>query len=167
MTYSRAAVEQITMSAWASSAGRAGEVERLALDPAGKLFGGFNRAIRDEDARCARARQMLRGEFGHFARADDEHGRALERAENFASEFDRRETDRDGGGRNARLRPHTFGDAQRMMDEAVQHAPGCARRDRVRVGATHLTEHLRFADQHRIERGSDAEEMAHGLRVRV
>ena len=64
-------------------------------------------------------------------------------------------------------RAHTLGDAQRVMDELVQDAAGRPGLDRERVGVAHLPENLRLADDHRVERGGDAEDVADGGLVRV
>ncbi len=49
----------------------------------------------------------------------------------------------------------------------MEDAAGRARADGDRVGAAHLPEHLRLADDQRVERRGDAEDVAHGLLVRV
>src|SRR5438270_940798 len=143
------------------------ELDGLAAELNGQFLRGLVCAVGDEDARCARAREVLRGEFGHRARADHEDGRSLERPENLSAQLDRREADGDGGGGDAGLVADALGDVQRVVDELVQNAPGGAGLDGDGVGVAHLSEHLRLADDERVERGGNAEDVAHGGLVGV
>ena len=58
-----------------------------------------------------------------------------------------------------------------MLQEAVEHGTRRAGRDRGRVGAPHLAEDLRLAEDHRVEAARDAEQVSHrgasGVMVRV
>ena len=143
------------------------ELDGLAAELDGKPLRGLVGSVGDEYARRARAREVLRCEFGHLARADQENGRAFERAENLSPQLDRREADRDGRGSDARLASDSLGDVQRVVHEPVEDAARRACLDGDCVSVSNLTEHLRLADDERVERGGDAEDVSHGGLVGV
>ena len=105
---------------------------------------------------------MLRGQLGHLTRADEQHGRALERAENLPPQLDRREADGDGGSGYSGLAADALGDVQRVVHQSVDDAASRPRLDGQSVGAAHLSQDLRLTDDHRIQRRRDAEDVAHG-----
>ena len=69
--------------------------------------------------------------------------------------------------RDSCFRSHSFGDTERVMDQAVQHPANCSGFNSECVGMTNLAQDLRFADNHRIEGRSDAEQVPHGLFIDV
>src|SRR6185503_9756234 len=83
------------------------------------------------------------------------------------AEFDRHVTDRNRAARDAGLVSDSFSDFERVMDQAVQHSTDCSGFDSKRVCVTYLTQDLRLANHHRIERRSNAEQVSHGFFVGV
>src|SRR5437764_6806526 len=144
-----------------------GELNRLAAELNGKLLRGLVGSVGDEYARRARTREVLRSEFGHLARADQENGRAFQRAENLSPQLDCREADRDSRGSDAGLAADSLGDTQRLVNETVEDSARRACLDGDCVCVSNLTEHLRLADDERVERGGDAEDVSHGSLVGV
>ena len=93
------------------------ERDGLAAEALGEPRRGLERSVRDEHARRARAPQVFRRQFRHLARADQQHGRAFERAEDFAAQLDGRVADRNRRGRDARLRADALGYAHCVVHE--------------------------------------------------
>jgi hypothetical protein len=54
-----------------------------------------------------------------------------------------------------------------MMDQSIENATGSSGLDCERVCVTHLSQHLGLADDHRIERRSNAKEVSHGFFISV
>src|SRR5262249_33433706 len=124
-------------------------------------------AIGNYDACCARVHEMTCGEFGHFSRADEHDSAALEGVEDLFAELDRHVTDRDRAAGDAGFVSDSFSDAERVMDQTIQHPTDCSRFNSECVGMTNLAQDLRLADDHRIERRSDAEQVSHGFFIGV
>ncbi len=93
---------------------------KLVCDLSRRFFG----AICDHDARNAGIHEMPRGEFSHFARADQHDSAAFERVEDLLSEFDCHVTDRDCIRRNSRFSSDAFGDTKRVMDQSIENSTG-------------------------------------------
>ena len=119
----------------------------------------------DRDLADALRAQMLGGEAADLAGADHQYLPAVEAAEDLPRQRDRRKTDRHRAFAKRGLGPYTLADAERPVKELAEHRP-CAAASRRRLKrALHLTETLRFANNQRIETGSDAEEMLGGTVV--
>src|SRR6185369_2267836 len=110
---------------------------------------------------------MARREFSHFTSADEHDSSALERVENLLSKFDGHVTDRHRVRRNSGFVSDSLGHAKRVMDQPVQDSTRRSRFDRERVRVTHLSEHLRLAYDHRIERRRHAEQVPNRVFIRV
>ena len=68
---------------------------------------------------------------------------------------------------DARLGAHALGGREGALEEPAEDRAGGAALDRGAVRVLHLAEDLRLADHHRVERGRDAEHVAHRLGVAV
>ena len=110
---------------------------------------------------------MTRREFTHLARADQIHMLALQRSEYLLSQFNR--NGRHGHSRrtHGRFRPHPFRHGERPGQKQIElrvHRAHCARRG---IGLFHLSQNLRLTHHHRIQTGSHAEQMTHGIALAV
>src|SRR5579862_8328060 len=107
--------------------------------------------------------QVASGEFAHLAGADDENVLSLKRAENLFCKFD------GYGGDGHRRRTYggfstnAFGDGEGAGEELIELSANRAYGAGCRISLFHLAEDLRLADYHRIQAGSDAEDMPHGI----
>ena len=134
-----------------------------AVESPGELLGALGSAVGDQDAARAAREEVLGGELAHLARADHEDGLAFELSEDLLGQLHRRVGDRNGGAADGRIAPDALGDGEGVHHGVVErpvHRPGLAGDG---VGALHLAEDLRLADQHRIETGGDAEEVVDDL----
>src|ERR1700755_862043 len=95
--------------------------------------------VRHEHARRARRREVLRREFGHLARAQEQDGRPFQRAENLPAQLDGRVAYRDRRGRYPGLVADALRDVKRLMYELVKDFARRPRFDRERVSVAHLT----------------------------
>jgi len=66
-----------------------------------------------------------------------------------------------------RFRAHALSDFQGTLEEAIQHRPCRALLVRETICFPHLSQYLRFAQQHRIEARRNSKEMPHGLLIVV
>src|ERR1051326_7184133 len=89
--------------------------------------------------------EVPRGQLSHFTRADQHDGAALQRVEDLLAKLDCHITDRDGAARDARFVSDSFGDAERVMNQPVQHTTNSSGFNSNRVRVTHLAENLRLA----------------------
>ena len=81
-------------------------------------------------------------------------------AEDLARQFDRRIADRDRALAEAGFGAHPLADGERRVEQAMGHGAGELQVARRRVGALHLAENLRLADDQRVEAAGDAKEVA-------
>ena len=132
-------------------------------DLAGELRGALGSAVGDENGGCALLDEMAGGEVGHLARSDDKDGLTAQTAEDLAGEIDGDGGDGDGGAADAGLGADTLGHREGALQERLERGGDGAGLARDSVGLLDLAENLRLADDHGVERGSDAEEMADGL----
>ena len=107
--------------------------------------------------------QVAGGEFAHLAGADDEDRLPFQRAEDLLGEFDRNRGDGDRRRSDGGLGAHALGDGEGAAEKLVELTANRAYCAGSRVGLFDLAEDLGFADDHRIETGSYAEEMANGV----
>ena len=138
-----------------------------ALKLLGHAAGALEGAVGDEDGACTLLDEMAGGKFAHFACADEEDGAALERAEDLARHFNGDRSDGDGVGADLGFGAGVFGGGkgalQQMFELAGDGAGGAGDGE----GLFDLAENLRLADDHGVEAGGHAEEMADGLLVAV
>ena len=114
------------------------------------------------------ADEVADGELGHLAGADEQDVLVGERTEDLARQIDRDRGDGDGADEPIWVSLRTFlatekADCSRRSSEAAEAAPTVAGDG---VGLFDLAEDLGFADDHGVERGGDAEEMADASRSR-
>ncbi len=133
-----------------------GEVARTRFGP-----------IRDEERGGAVLDEVAHGELGHLAGADDEDLLALEAAEDLAREVDGNGGDGDAGGADAGLGADPFGDVEGALQQWVERGGDGADLASYAPGLLDLAEDLGLADDERIERTGDAEEVADGLALAV
>ena len=138
-----------------------------ALKLLGHAAGALGRAIRDENGSGALLHEVARGDLAHFARADEEDGAALERAEDFAGEIDGHGRDGDGIGADTGFAARFFGGGKGSLEQVLELAGNGSGGARDGEGLFDLAENLRLADDHRVEARGHAEEMADGLFVAV
>ena len=74
------------------------------------------------------------GKFTHFARTDDHHRVALERAENLAGQFHRRVAYRNGHLPDARLRANALGHSESACEHVFQQSADRSFRLRYCIG---------------------------------
>ena len=135
----------------------------LACDLAGEERGALRGAVGDEDGGCSLLDEVARGEVGHLARADEQDGLAAQAAEDLAGEIDGDRCDGDGGAADLGLGADSLGHREGALQERFERRGDGAGLARDGVGLLDLTEDLRLADDHGVERAGDAEEMADGL----
>jgi hypothetical protein len=92
--------------------------------------------------------------------------RPFEVAENLARQRHRGKADRHGARTEGGLRAHALADAERRVEQAVQHRTDRPHVGGGRVGFLHLPKDLRFTDDQRVEAGGDTEQMPDGVAVR-
>ena len=117
--------------------------------------------VRDRRDRGATGAQVARGQLAHLAGADEQHGAAVEIAEDLLCE-------RGGGGRHRRraladrgLDARATARVQRLAEEAVEQRAGRTDLE----GIAHLAEDLALAGHERVETGGDAEQVEGGAVV--
>ncbi len=91
----------------------------------------------------------------------------VELAEYLFRQINRREGDRHRVSPDLGIGAHALGDAERMLEQAVENRVDRFAAARLVVGFLELAEDLRFADDHRIEPGGDAEQVARDFLVVV
>ena len=155
------------MSASARCLRKIGERDRIAAEAARQRLRVFERAVGDDQAPHARFGEMPRGELDRLAGADQQHAGLAEIGEHALGEPHRGERDRHRIGADARVRAHALGDRKGLLEQAFERRAQRLRVARERVGVLDLAEDLRLAQHHRFEPGRDAEQMAHGIGVRV
>jgi len=133
--------------------------DRLTVEFLGELRGALVGAVRDQHAAHAVADEMLRGEFAHLAGAQDQHTASVERLEHALGEFDRRVADRDGILADLRLGTHALADLEALAEQLVEHAAARPVAEGVVVGFFDLAEDLGLAQNHRVERCDNAEQV--------
>ncbi len=113
--------------------------------------------------------EVARSKVGHLACAYDQHRFPGERAEDLARKLDGDRSDRDRRAADLSFGAHALGHGKCTLQQRVQSRAEGSRgfdgadfaRDVPRL--LHLAEDLRFANDHGIKRGRDAEEVADGF----
>ena len=158
-------VEETTMSACSRRAGQRVQRADLAAEALGQRARAVGVAVGDEDGPHALVDQRLGRQLGRLAGADDDHRARLEVADDVAGEVDGHARDADALARDAGLRAHALAGLQRGAEQAVGHRPGGAGLERRLVGAADLALDLGLADDHRVQAGGHAVELARGVAV--
>ena len=154
------------MSASTRRSGKVVQRGDRAAEALGDRAGAVGAAVGDEDRPHALVRQRLGGQLARLAGADDDDVAGGELgADQLAREAD-------GDARDARpalaergLRAHALAGLQRGGEEAVGQRAGRAGLQRGLVGALGLALDLGLADDHRLQAGDDAVELARGVAV--
>ncbi len=143
------------------------EADRLAAELVRQFDSTVVGSIGNKDRCRAMREQVPGGKLAHLARAHQVHVFAVQRTEDLLGELN-------GHGRNGHGRrshscfgAHSFGHRKRPGQQRVKlrmNGPDCAR---YRVGLFHLAENLRFSNHHRIEAGSDPEQVTDGILLPV
>ena len=111
-------------------------------------YGDSGDFIKVVDARRSAVQQMLGGELAHLSRADQQNALAFERPEDFPGQFDRRVTDGDGRGSDARLGANLLGDGERAREDLFEPSAQSAARPRDGVSGFDLPQDLGLANHH-------------------
>ncbi len=109
---------------------------------------------------------MLHHLLGHGARADNKRRASFEIPEDTLGKFYARQGDGHRSRADLGLRAHPLPHLERALECAIQQRPGRAIFERLTIGAAKLPQNFRLAQQHGIEPGGDAEEMAQCVRHR-
>ena len=108
-----------------------------------------------EHARDAVAHKVLGGELAHLAGAEDEDRAPLEGVEHTLGKLDGSVRDRHRVLADVCLRPHSFADFEALSEQLVEDPSASAAREGLLVGLFHLSEDLRLAHDHRVERSDN------------
>jgi hypothetical protein len=126
----------------------------------------LTRAVADQHPRRGAVRQQhLRGLLARLARAHQQHHAVVQPLEDLPRELHGGETDGYRAAADLRLRARPLAARQRLLEQGVDDA---ARRFRFLGGLQgflYLSEDLPFAHDHRVQAGSDPEEMPIGGRA--
>ena len=127
----------------------------------GERSGPLEIAVEDDDLPCAGVGQVVQRFLGHLAGADHQHALVVEPLEDARGEIgDRHAGDAHAVAMERRFVGDAAGDAEGGLEQAVRHRPGAADFVGQFVGLLHLREDLRFAEDHAVEAGGDAEQVA-------
>ena len=144
--------------------GDVGRAERV-----GDLFSASFGAVGDEQRVGALLDEVLRREIAHLPCTDEQDGFVGERAEDLARELGGDRGDGDRRAADLRFCADALRNGEGALKQRVQHgAEGSCGADCADLagdipGLFDLAENLGLANDHRVERGGDAEEMADGL----
>ena len=153
------------MSAASSWAGKGVERDDGAAEAARHRVCAGGVAVGDEHGAHALGGERLGGQLARLPGADDHDVAVLEVAHDVGGEVhgDGRDAGPAAGDRG--LRAHALAGRQRGGEQAVGHRAGDPGLERELVGAAHLALDLALADDHRLEAGGDAEQLAGGVAV--
>ncbi len=132
---------------------------RFAPEALGEFDGALVGAIRHKGALHAVAQQVLGGELAHLPGTQDKYRAALEILEDALGELDGCITDRDGVLTDLGLCAHPLAHLEAVTEQLVEDPAGSATGKRVVVGFFDLTQDLRLAQDHRVQRGNHPEEV--------
>src|SRR6266511_2251977 len=93
-------------------------------------------------------KEMPRGEFGHFARANEKRRASLQGVEDFLAQLDGHVADGNGVGADPGFRADTLRHPKSMMNEPVEYAPCSSGLQRDGISAANLAQHLGLAYYH-------------------
>ena len=103
---------------------------------------------------------MLGSQFAHLAGTDDHNRLVVEAVKNLACQFDSGKRNRHRIAGNRCFGAYALGDREGLVQKTVEDQSGSLEFGGVPVSGFDLAENLRFAEHHRIEARSDAEEVA-------
>ncbi len=107
--------------------------------------------------------QVTGGELAHLSGADDKNVLAVQRSKNLLGQFYRDRGDRNRRRSYGSLATNPLCHGKSTGEELIQLAANRTHGAGGGVCLFHLTENLGFANHHRIETRSHAEDMAHGV----
>ena len=136
------------------------ELDRLPVEFLRQADGAIVGAIGDEDRRGAVRQQMAGRQFAHLPCADQVDALAVQGAEDLLGQFDRDRGDRNRGRSDRGLGAHALGDGKGAGEQLIELRAHGADRAGGGIGFLDLAENLRLADDHRVEAGGDAEDVA-------
>ena len=136
------------------------EADRVAVEALGEPDRAVVMAVGDEDGGDAAGDQGAGEQLGGLAGADDEHAAVAEVAERAPRQLDRDRGDRDVLLADPGLIAGAAAGGEGAAEEAVEDRPGAALDQSQLVGALDLALDLGLAEDHRVEPGGDAEEVA-------
>ena len=130
-----------------------------------QIDGVLRRAVQNAQLLDPAIAQMPHHLLAGRARSDDQRAVIVQLAENAFGKFHAGK--RHGNRTRAEFRfvAHALAHLEGRLKHAIEHRPGLAAVQRNLVGVANLSQNLRFAQQHRIQAGRYAEEMAHGVAV--
>src|SRR5271165_6361054 len=129
----------------------------LAIELFGQRYGALVSPIGNVDLRGSMCNQMARGELAHLPRSDQVNALALQVAEDLFRQIDRDGCDRHRRSRDGRLVAHTFCDSESAGQQRVELRIDRSDGARRGISFLHLPQNLRLTNNHRIETGSNAE----------
>jgi len=132
-----------------------------------KLVGSRRRPIGQFEALDSFVENGLRRQRRYLSRSDHQHRLVSEVPENVSRELQRRLTRRDTAFRDVSRGAYPFACVQRRREQAVKHASCGLRFPGKTVRLFDLVQDFGFADDHRIESASHAEEVLHRLLLPV
>jgi hypothetical protein len=115
----------------------------------------------------ALVREVARGELAHLPRAQQQHGAALQAAEDLPRQLHPGVGDGHGEPPQLGLAADLLGHREGLGEQRVQHRPHRLAGLREREGVLHLAQDLRLAHHHRVEAGRHAERVTDGLVLQV
>ena len=143
------------------------EAHRIAAEPPREADRAVLAARGDERDPRAAVSERASGQLAHLAGADDDPLAAGQVAEQLAGEHHADGREAQLALADRRLGAHPLAGGERGLEQVVgERSDGLARERRV-VGALDLTLDLRLADDHRLEPGGDAVQVAGGVAVAV
>ena len=119
--------------------------------------------VRDHDRADPLSEELPCRQLTHRAGAEEERAPVLEAVEDAARQLDRGRADRDRPLGDPGLAPDALRNRERLVEAPVEDLTRRSHRRGRRVLVLHLAEDLRLADHHRVEAGSDPEEMPDSL----
>ena len=122
----------------------------------------LGRAVREEDLLHAVVRQEARRQLDRLPGAEEEDLALGDRLEDASHEGEGDAGNRDGARPERRLGPDPLAALERRLEEPARDGAGRPRLGGAAVGLADLPQDLRLAEDHRVEAGGDAEEVAHG-----
>src|SRR5690606_7693704 len=115
------------------------------------IGGLLDSAVRDRYRTAAVSFEMKGGQLRHLARADEQHGSIVERAEDLLRKLYGDIAHRYAAGADIGVAPHLLRQAEAELKEVMQVTAGKALGNRHAVGIFHLPDDLRFTDHHGVE----------------
>ena len=122
----------------------------------GQILGVRARAVRDAHVLQALAGQRVQRQLDHLAGADQKRRLVLEVFEDLTRQIDGHACHRNGSLGDGGFIANPLGRRKGALKQSREHRPAASAFDRRAIGVLHLPENLRLADDHRVDRRSDA-----------